>query len=62
MDKLCAGVIVGFLMGLYLANKFYQSEGKQRIKTKYYGRDWIREREFIERIVIKQGTGKGENN
>jgi hypothetical protein len=62
MDKLCAGVIVGFLMGLYLANRFYHSEGKQRIKTRYYGKDWIREREFIEQIVINQRERKGDNN
>jgi hypothetical protein len=62
MDKLCAGVIVGFLMGLYLANRFYHSEGKQRIKTRYYGRDWTGERQWIERIVSKQGAKNGDNN
>jgi hypothetical protein len=49
-------------MGLYLANRFYHSEGKQRIKTRYYGKDWIREREFIEQIVINQRERKGDNN
>jgi len=64
MDKVFAGMILGFLAGIYVATAFYRKESEYKVKTKYYGKDWIKEKEFIEKIAAHSTNinRKSQNN